>query len=75
MQLIVFVFLGGRLVMEMVVREAQSLAVRCLQKRGLKYDLEGKYVSGRNMDAVGVPTDGTFLTGFYRVHRGRPSGN
>lgn len=38
--------------MEMVVRGAQSLAVRCLQKRGLKYDLEGKYVSGRNMDAL-----------------------
>lgn len=38
--------------MEMVVRGAQSLAVRPLQKRGLKYDLEGKYVSGRNMDAV-----------------------
>lgn len=50
MRLIVFVFLGGRLVM--VVRGAQSLAVRCLQKGGLKYDLEGKYVSGRNMDAV-----------------------
>lgn len=42
MRLIVFVFLGGRLVMEMVVGGAQSLAVRCLQKRGLKYDLEGK---------------------------------
>lgn len=42
--------------MEMVVRGAQSLAVCCLQKRGLKYDLEGKYVSGRNMDAVGAPT-------------------
>lgn len=33
MRLIVFVFLGGRLVLEMVVRGVQSLAVRCLQER------------------------------------------
>lgn len=33
MRLIMFVFLGGRLVMEMVVRGDWSLAVRCLQKR------------------------------------------
>lgn len=60
--------------MEMVVRGAQSLAVRCLQKRGLKYDLEGKYVSGRNMDALrggGALTDRTFLAGFYRSPAGK----
>lgn len=57
--------------MEMVVRGAQSLAVCCLQKRGLKYDLEGKYVSGRNMDASGAPTDGTLLAGFYRSPSGK----
>lgn len=51
--------------MEMVVRGAQSLAVRCLQKRGLKYDLEGKYVSGRNMYAVrGGGTHGWNLPGW-----------
>lgn len=79
MRLIVFVFLGGRLVMEMVVRGAQSLAVRCLQKRGLKYDLEGKYVSGRNMDALGGRGGHSRMEpswlGFTGVQRGRPSGN
>lgn len=64
--------------MEMVVRGAQSLAVRCLQKRGLKYDLEGKYVSGRNMDALrggGHSRIEPSWLGFTGVQRGRPSGN
>lgn len=68
MRLIMFVFLGGWLVMEMVVRGDRSLAVRCLQKRKEKLRFKRKVCLGRERGCspehprVFRP----FLNGFYR---------